>query len=172
MPGKFYVYELIDPRSGKPFYVGKGSGRRVDQHERDARAGAELGRFDRIKEIWAAGLGVEKRILACFDDESAAYEAESERIAEIGPENLTNRTAGAGFDSDASQDKKWTRALYVIRHKTSGFIVSKRLFYGQKWHQIPACALIVFRNQWEALVAKRGEAWMLGHCTAMRNNAV
>lgn len=28
----FYVYELIDPRNNKPFYVGKGSGRRVENY--------------------------------------------------------------------------------------------------------------------------------------------
>jgi hypothetical protein len=35
----FYVYELIDPRDGKVFYVGKGKGERAWQHEIDVRRG-------------------------------------------------------------------------------------------------------------------------------------
>ena len=32
----YYVYLLIDPRTGKPFYVGKGRGRRMLKHEKRA----------------------------------------------------------------------------------------------------------------------------------------
>src|SRR5690348_9647048 len=35
----FYVYQLIDPRDGAVFYVGKGSGDRMFQHVRDAKRG-------------------------------------------------------------------------------------------------------------------------------------
>ena len=34
--GQFYVYTLAYP-DGKVFYVGKGSGYRIDQHEMEAR---------------------------------------------------------------------------------------------------------------------------------------
>ena len=33
---RFYVYELIDPRDGKVFYIGKGQGRRIYGHEAEA----------------------------------------------------------------------------------------------------------------------------------------
>ena len=33
----YYVYRLVDPRSGHTFYVGKGKGERVFQHVNDAR---------------------------------------------------------------------------------------------------------------------------------------
>lgn len=168
----FYVYELIDPRDGRPFYVGKGKGNRVHHHERDAKAGAELGRFARIKEIWAAGLSVEKRIVERFADEAAAYAAESKRIAEIGLENLTNRTPGAGMDPTASVDREWARTLWTIAYKTEGFKKVRRWWFCQQWHQLPACALIAFGNQWDALVAKRGQEWVREHCSAMRSNAV
>ena len=36
---KYYVYELIDPRNGDPFYIGKGKGFSVDQHEKEALSG-------------------------------------------------------------------------------------------------------------------------------------
>ena len=33
----YYVYELIDPRDDRVFYVGKGKKGRIDQHEAEAR---------------------------------------------------------------------------------------------------------------------------------------
>jgi hypothetical protein len=32
-----YVYQYIDSTTGLPFYIGKGTGRRKDQHLADAR---------------------------------------------------------------------------------------------------------------------------------------
>ncbi len=168
----FYVYELIDPRDGKPFYVGKGKGNRVDRHEKDAKAGACLGRFDTIKDIWADGLEVEKRVVARFEREADAFKAESARIAKIGPENLTNWTSGAGFDPEFSYDRGWGKALWVIGVKTDGFSQVRHWLYGEKWHRIPACALIVFKNQWDSLILKRGAQWMRKHCAAIVSNAL
>jgi hypothetical protein len=33
---KYYVYELVDPRTSRVFYVGKGRGKRMHAHEREA----------------------------------------------------------------------------------------------------------------------------------------
>ena len=35
--GAFYTYELIDPRDGTVFYIGKGNGSRRYAHEKEAR---------------------------------------------------------------------------------------------------------------------------------------
>ncbi len=51
----FYVYRLIDPRSGFTFYVGKGKANRVFQHARGAIAGEPRLKYDRIREIRQAG---------------------------------------------------------------------------------------------------------------------
>lgn len=78
----FYVYELVDPRDGAVFYVGKGKGRRVEAHERQAAKGVSSDKCDRIREIWAAGLSVQRVEVAYFKDEASAYDFEAERIAE------------------------------------------------------------------------------------------
>lgn len=91
---RFYVYDLIDPRDGSIFYVGKGRGQRINDHERDARAGKQSSKCDRIREIWAAGHQVSKRIVKQFDMEAAAYAFEAQRTMDIGLENLTNEKLG------------------------------------------------------------------------------
>lgn len=87
---EFYVYELRDPRCGLPFYIGKGKGKRIDAHERQARMGVSSPKCERIKDIWAAGLEVEKEKIQFFICEKEAFQFEIERIHEIGRDNLTN----------------------------------------------------------------------------------
>lgn len=59
----FYVYLLIDPRDGRPFYVGKGTGDRFRAHGLEALMGADAeseqesgDKVARIRAIRAAGL--------------------------------------------------------------------------------------------------------------------
>ncbi|MFZ0270983.1 MAG: GIY-YIG nuclease family protein [Acidobacteriaceae bacterium] len=90
----YYVYELIDPRTDTPFYVGKGKRNRIDHHEAEAKRGNSSKKCALIREIWDAGLSVRKAKLREFRDEDEAFEYEVARIAEIGSENLTNGTLG------------------------------------------------------------------------------
>jgi len=90
----YYVYALIDPRTNAPFYIGKGQGKRLYQHEVEARRGTSSKKCARIRAIWDGGLEVIKVKIREFSDEDAAYEFEKARIAEIGPANLTNATLG------------------------------------------------------------------------------
>lgn len=97
----FYVYHLVDPRCGSVFYVGKGTGRRVSAHEQDAKRGKPGRKCDRIREIVAVGLEVQKVIVKRFDDELAAYDYERRQIARIGLAGLTNETpCGGGVRED------------------------------------------------------------------------
>lgn len=97
MQAKWYVYRLIDPRTGEPFYVGKGSGDRIRSHEREAMRGVCSRKTSVIKEIWFANLSVEREHVAFFFCEKDAYDFETDLIEEIGLERLTNiQPGGAG----------------------------------------------------------------------------
>ena len=90
----YFVYELIDPRCGSVFYVGKGKGNRPRQHEKQARKGASGRKCDRIREIIGAGVSPEVRIVKRFADELEAYAEEALHIEGIGIANLTNVCIG------------------------------------------------------------------------------
>jgi len=106
---KFYVYELVDPRNGLPFYVGKGCGRRMYGHELEAARGHRSRKSSRILDICAAGLSVHYRVVNVHLDEEAAYEAEAARIVELGLENLTNVVPGGrgGYCALLNRARAW-----------------------------------------------------------------
>lgn len=106
---RFYVYELIDPRTDKVFYVGKGQNDRVDQHEIEAARGGQSHKCNLIRKIKASGNKVKKNIVQRFSDENEAYSFETKRISEIGLENLTNVMPGG----------PWSNALKVARNPNS-----------------------------------------------------
>ena len=91
---EWYVYELVDPRSGEVFYVGKGKGSRINDHEWEAENGYPSYKCNKIRSIWGDGHEIIKQKVAEFWDEDAAYEHEEERIASIGLDNLTNIIGG------------------------------------------------------------------------------
>lgn len=90
-----YVYLLIDPRDGEPFYVGKGQGRRAHQHLQDAKAGrvGNLAKHRVISELLSLGLVPDVRIIF-RGSEREALKIERLTIAEIGRDRLTNVVAG------------------------------------------------------------------------------
>jgi len=97
---KYYVYELVDPRNGKVFYVGKGSGDRAYRHERNVRNNNQYQRksnpklFSKIGSIIRNGMSIVVRIMDRFDTEDRAYEKEEELITRHGLPNLTNIAFG------------------------------------------------------------------------------
>lgn len=100
----FHVYELIDPRDGAVFYVGKGKGNRRFDHEREARAGKTSAKCERIRAILASGAEPIANVVESFADELSAYEAEAARIASYGLESLTNVSPGGGGGFAAPRD--------------------------------------------------------------------
>lgn len=96
---KFYVYELVDPRSDEVFYVGKGQGQRGNQHVMEVRRDHNLegGKRERIKEIIDSGMEAEVRVVGRFEEESDAFAVEATLITWVyGVDNLTNVQTGHG----------------------------------------------------------------------------
>ncbi len=164
MRGRFYVYELVDPRDGAVFYVGKGCGARLHQHEREARRGVDHPKNDRIREIWGAGFQVEKRVVRWFRTEAAAFECERKTISRYGQAALCNVHSGGPIQfapkSEANRDADSIRALFVIGAKTNMFRApSARWWYGGQWHAMPRSVIKHFERKFMGLVEKRGVEW-------------
>lgn len=93
---KYYVYLLIDPRTKKVFYVGKGSGNRINHHLLGAilEKTKETDKIKTIREIHSSGKEVDMKILRHGLSENEAFEIECSIIDLLGIKNLTNLVAG------------------------------------------------------------------------------
>lgn len=97
--GAYYVYGLVDPRDKQIFYIGKGTGNRVFEHEKESLASPESDRLKlkTIAEIKNAGLDVEKIIINANLTEPEAFAAEAALINAfnyISDVGLTNIVTG------------------------------------------------------------------------------
>lgn len=89
---RYYVYLLNDPRTGRPFYVGKGYRRRVLDHFADQQRSRKTRILQALErrnlspaiEILTHGLA----------DEETAYRIESAVIDVLSPDGLTNKVRG------------------------------------------------------------------------------
>jgi hypothetical protein len=88
----YYVYLYVDPRSNRPFYVGKGCGERVLAH---LSATGESRKVEVLNELRAAGLEPRLDILAHgLGDEETALRIEAAVIDLCGLGDLTNEVRG------------------------------------------------------------------------------
>ena len=97
--GDYYVYGLIDPRTNQIFYIGKGTGNRVFEHEKESMNSLNSGKLKLkiISEINALGLDVKKIIINSNLTETEAFEEEAALINAfnyVSGVELTNIVAG------------------------------------------------------------------------------
>lgn len=91
----YYVYQLVDPRNNKPFYIGEGKGNRAYSHL-TFDSGCNNPHKDRvIRKIQSLGMEVVVQILESNLTKEQAIEKQNSLIAEIGLDNLTNICADA-----------------------------------------------------------------------------
>jgi hypothetical protein len=104
--GPYYVYTLVDPRDGKPFYVGKGKGDRVLKHFGDWRRGrvSNWAKWLRITQIVKAGLKPEHSILVDGLTEAEALTVEHAMICALRErgDEITNQRAGPRVERQAA----------------------------------------------------------------------
>ena len=58
----YYVYQLVDPRNNKPFYIGKGNGNRAYQHSKLKDGNKNPYKDRKIKSILKENLEIRKRV--------------------------------------------------------------------------------------------------------------
>jgi hypothetical protein len=104
-----YVYELIDPRNGIVFYVGKGKNNRYLKHLYEAkRTTIQTKRLNKIRSILKSGYSsYNHKIIFSSYDETLVFQKEIEIISKYGIENLCNLTeGGTGGDTFSMKTKK------------------------------------------------------------------
>ena len=88
---KSYVYVYIDPRNGKPFYIGRGKGNRLFSHLSEK---SEANKVKKIAEIRRSGKKPRIEVLRYGLSDSEAELVEAAAIDLIGKAKLTNGLAG------------------------------------------------------------------------------
>ena len=112
----YYVYQLVDPRNGLPFYVGKGTGNRAYQHTKFKDGNQNPYKERKIKNILKAGL--EPMVEFLHQDivnEAEAYDLEKEVIQHIGISKLTNITE----DSRPPTKKGWKPTAETLAKRSA-----------------------------------------------------
>lgn len=98
MKKKYYVYELIDPDTKLPFYVGKGKNDRMFNHECQVNNGNIPNNnkhlYNKIKKILSSNNEIIYHKIYDNLSEKDAFKKEIDRINEIGTKNLCNLTEG------------------------------------------------------------------------------
>lgn len=103
---RYYVYNLIDPRNGEVFYVGKGCGNRIKNHSSNARCGVvtNVEKHRRIQAIHDAGLQVIEQIVSRHEAEAEALKIERAMIGAM-RKVLTNIAGGNRTNAEICQER-------------------------------------------------------------------
>lgn len=153
----YYVYGLVDPRNNKNFYIGKGTGNRVFQHEAesDKNPESEKAKLQIIKSIEESKKEVKHILINWGLTEKEAFAAEASLINlmnYISIDTLTNIVAGYhsnGCLSAEEVEREYGAELLIpedIRHRILVIKVNK--LYDR--HMNPQDMYDVVRGIWRA----------------------
>lgn len=111
-----YVYVLTHPRTGRPFYVGKGKGNRVFAHiNASLKRSTANDKLSIIRKLRSKGRCVGHEILRHGLTSKEAFEVESTLIDFIGREALTNIVQGYKADARGRMRVEEVIAKYSAR---------------------------------------------------------
>lgn len=156
----YYVYLYVDPRSGKPFYVGKGKGSRVLAHL-SAKGESEKTRI--LAELAAAGLKPRIEILAhALQSEETALRIEAAVIDLMGLDTLANLVSGwqsIQFGRVSLEELVFYYASKPIKVTDSVLLIRVTRLYR---HAMPAEELYdATRGQWRVGQRRNGARFAL-----------
>lgn len=164
---QYYVYQLVDPRNNKPFYIGKGQGKRIDAHEKEAKANVISPKCNLIREIELEGLKIVKNIVKYFAVEMSAYKYEKRLIKKIGLSNLTNLTeGGTGIypfkpsDPELVKDLILVSTMSLLIHKTKGNFKNTRFTFGGIQHNLGDKLENIVKISFKRLISNRNSEWL------------
>ena len=164
---QYYVYQLIDPRTNKPFYIGKGKGKRIDAHEKEARSNIISPKCNMIREIESSGLKIIKEIIKYFDKENTAYNYEKKLIKKIGLDNLTNLTEGGigiypckPSDPELTKDIILVSTMSLLIHKTKGNFKNTSFTVGGIKHNLHDKLEDIVKMSFKRLIKNRNSEWL------------
>lgn len=105
---EFYVYLLIDPRTDKVFYVGKGKTNRMYEHKTDSINKRHHNKHlqNKISKILNAGFSIKYEKVFITTNEVEAFAKEIEIIQYFGLANLCNLTEGGEGSTGYKHTKK------------------------------------------------------------------
>ena len=107
---QYYVYELIDPNTNKPFYIGKGSKLRMYYHAKEVQRNRIPNNnkhlFNKINKIFKFGLKIKYKKIYLTENEDDAYQKEMDRINNIGLINLCNIESGGRKNKKMSDETR------------------------------------------------------------------
>jgi hypothetical protein len=116
---KWYVYQLRAATEDLPFYIGKGKGRRKDQHFLVGKLRDGSHKSNKILKCQAEGIEVYAEILFEYDDETSAFAKEKELIKfygrrDLGTGCLTNWADGGEGAAGTTRSAEWKAKISAM----------------------------------------------------------
>lgn len=168
----YYVYMLIDPRKHKPFYIGKGTGRRANTHLWDTPETRNEYKESIIAAIRAKGMEPQiKYLIEDIIDESFAYDIEAALIKYYGRKGYDKGGILANICEDArppNHKGKTYEEIYRSKEKADeqralrSKIQKERGGYGPKFHT----------NETKRKISEKGKGRKLGPCSEERKQKI
>lgn len=118
MDNKYYVYELVDPRNGQPFYVGKGKGDRAKSHLTEGKVTNNPRKDLKINEIRLAGHEPKINVVLENLSNDEAYREEESLILIYGRQGYDDNGILTNIKKDAKPpSQKGSKKVFTEEHR-------------------------------------------------------